>query len=65
MKAPISELAKRAIVYHARQCEAALRCAAAAADFGLGKGMDEGFRRLAVYHSSAAFDWLKPRKVSP
>ncbi|HLU91592.1 MAG TPA: hypothetical protein VKZ46_03315 [Pedomonas sp.] len=53
------EQVRAAIAHHGRECEAALRCAATAADAGMSQGMVDGFRKLAALHSDDAFSWAR------
>lgn len=69
MSAPRIASAKAGIVYHAQQCEGALRLAAfAEAEAMLSPGIAQGMRKLAAYHSQHAFQWassLAAAKVQP
>lgn len=60
--ASLIEQAKAGVVYHARECEAALRLAEFAGSDPImckhdGEGMASGLSKLAAYHSDHAFRW--------
>lgn len=60
MSAQRTAAAKAGIVYHAQQCEGALRLAAFAdAEPTLSPGIATGMRKLAAYHSAHAFQWAQ------
>lgn len=54
------ESAKRGVMYHANECERALRSAAfAESESSLGESMAVCLRKLAAYHSEGAFSWAQ------
>lgn len=65
MSTPSVREVKKAIEYHAKQCETSLQCA----DFAdvnsqhYSAGTSDGLRQLASYSSEQAFSWARHLRV--